>query len=76
MHFTILGHGNFLFGQSWSQQTQEGMLPELTFRGTQLVQVRLHPYIMLNQAQASLTDPETDGHYVLQRVFDASDVSY
>ena len=76
VHFTVLGHGNFLFGQSWSQQTQEGMLPELTFRGTQLVQVRLHPYIMLNQAQASLTDPETDGHYVLQRVFDASDVSY
>lgn len=76
LHFTVLGHGNFLFGQSWSQQTQEGMLPELTFRGTQLVQVRLHPYIMLEQAQASLTDPETDGHYVLQRVFDASDVSY
>jgi poly-gamma-glutamate capsule biosynthesis protein CapA/YwtB (metallophosphatase superfamily) len=76
LHFTILGHGNFLFGQSWSQQTQEGILPELTFRGTQLAQVRLHPYIMLLQAQASLTDPETDGHYVLQRVFDASDVSY
>jgi poly-gamma-glutamate capsule biosynthesis protein CapA/YwtB (metallophosphatase superfamily) len=76
LHFTILGHGNFLFGQSWSQQTQEGLLPELTFRGIQLVQVRLHPYIMLEQAQASLTDPETDGHYVLQRVFDASDVSY
>ncbi|MDQ2935175.1 MAG: CapA family protein [Chloroflexota bacterium] len=76
LHFTVLGHGNFLFGQSWSQQTQEGMLPELTFRGTQLVQVRLHPYIMLDQAQASLTDPETDGHYVLQRVFEASDVSY
>jgi len=76
VHFTVLGHGNFLFGQSWSQETQEGMLPELTFRGTQLVQVRLHPYIMLNQAQASLTDPETDGHYVLQRVFDVSDVSY
>ncbi len=76
LHFTVLGHGNFLFGQSWSQQTQEGILPELTFRGTQLVQVRLHPYFMLEQAQASLTDPETDGHYVLQRVFDASDVSY
>jgi capsule synthesis protein PGA_cap len=76
LHFTVLGHGNFLFGQSWSQQTQEGMLPELTFRGTQLVQVRLHPYIMLNQAQASLTDPQTDGHYVLQRVFEGSDASY
>lgn len=74
--FTILSHGNFLFGQSWSQQTQEGVLPELTFRGTDLVQVRLHPYIMLLQAQASFTDPQTDGAYVLNRVYSASDVTY
>lgn len=74
--FTILSHGNFLFGQGWSQQTQEGVIPELTFRGTQLVQVRLHPYVMIDQAQANLTDPQTDGRYVLNRVFDASDEGY
>lgn len=73
---TVLSHGNFLFGQGWSQQTQEGMLPELTFRGTELMQVRLHPYVMIDQAQANLTDPQTDGRYVLERVFAASDESY
>lgn len=73
---TVLSHGNFLFGQGWSQQTQEGMIPELTFRGTELVQVRLHPYVMIDQAQANLTDPTTDGRYVLERVFAASDETY
>ncbi|HEX2222063.1 MAG TPA: CapA family protein [Candidatus Limnocylindria bacterium] len=76
IHLTVLSHGNFLFGQEWSQQTQEGMLVELAFRGAELVQVRLHPYIMLEQAQANLTDPQTDGSHLLNRVFAASDESY
>ena len=65
-------HGNFLFGQDWSRQTQEGVIPELTFVGSTLVQARLHPYIMLDQAQANLTDPATDGKYVLQQVWKTS----
>lgn len=76
LHFTMASHGNFLFGQSWSQETQEGVIVQLAFRGTELVQVRMHPYIMLLQAQANLIDPQTDGHYVLQRVFDSSELAY
>ncbi|MDH4335224.1 MAG: CapA family protein [Chloroflexota bacterium] len=76
VHFTIASHGNFLFGQQWSQQTQEGLVLELAFRGTTLAQVRMHPYIMLLQAQTNLIDPETDGAYVLNRVFNNSDVGY
>jgi poly-gamma-glutamate capsule biosynthesis protein CapA/YwtB (metallophosphatase superfamily) len=75
-HFTIGSHGNFLFGQGWSQQTQEGVIVELAFRNTTLVQARLHPYVMLEQAQTNLTRPETDGSYVLQRIFENSDVTY
>ncbi|MGH2429604.1 MAG: CapA family protein [Candidatus Limnocylindria bacterium] len=71
-HLTMVSHGNFLFGQEWSQQTQEGVLLELAFRGTELAQARMHPYIMLEQAQTNLTDPETDGAYVLNRIFEAS----
>ncbi len=71
-HVTMVSHGNFLFGQSWSQQTQEGVTLELAFRGSQLVQARMHPYVMLEQAQTNLTDPETDGAYVLRRIFAAS----
>ena len=69
---TMVSHGNFLFGQEWSQQTQEGVTLELAFRGTELVQARMHPYIMLEQAQTNLTDPETDGLYVLNRIYEAS----
>jgi len=69
---TMVSHGNFLFGQEWSQQTQEGVLLELAFHGTELAQARMHPYIMLEQAQTNLTDPETDGTGVLNRIYEAS----
>ncbi len=70
--FTIMSHGNFLFGQEWSQQTQEGVIVELAFRGTELAQARMHPYVMLEQAQTNLTDPQTDGMWVLNRIYEAS----
>jgi poly-gamma-glutamate capsule biosynthesis protein CapA/YwtB (metallophosphatase superfamily) len=74
-HVTMVSHGNFLFGQEWSQQTQEGVILELAFRGTELAQARMHPYIMLEQAQTNLTDPATDGLYVLNRIYEASGLS-
>jgi hypothetical protein len=70
--FVISSHGNFLFGQDWSRQTQEGVVVELTFVGPTLAQARLHPYIMLDQAQANLIDPVTDGKYVLRQVWTVS----
>ena len=69
---TMVSHGNFLFGQEWSQQTQEGVVLELAFVGTRLAQARMHPYIMLEQAQTNLTDPATDGLWVLNRIYEAS----
>ena len=68
----ISSHGNFLFGQDWSRQTQEGVLPELTFVGTRLAQVRLHPYIVMDQAQPNLITPTTDGKHVLEQVWSVS----
>ena len=70
------GPGNYMYGQDWWQQTQEGVILDMTFRGKTLVNVRLHPYVMILQARAALTDPLTDGHYVLQRIWKASDLSY
>ncbi|MDQ2674639.1 MAG: CapA family protein [Chloroflexota bacterium] len=69
---TMVSHGNFLFGQEWSQQTQEGVILELAFVGTRLAQARMHPYVMLEQAQTNLTDPATDGLWVLNRFYEAS----
>lgn len=70
------GPGNYMYGQSWWQEVQEGVILDLTFRGKTLVNVRLHPYVMTFGARASLTDPQGDGHYVLERIWKASTVAY
>ncbi len=64
--------GNFWFGQSWSRQTQEGVMTMLTFVGTRLAQVRLIPTVVLDDAQPNLTDPATDGQFVLHQVLSVS----
>lgn len=71
-HFAISSHGNFLFGQDWSRQTMESVVVELTFVGARLAQARLHPYVMLDQAQPNLVDPTTDGAHVLDQVWSTS----
>jgi hypothetical protein len=68
--------GNYMFGQYWWQETQEGVILDMTFRGKTLVNVRLHPYFMYLSARASLLDPEGDGHYVLQRIWQHADIDY
>ena len=68
--------GNYLFGQGWWQEVQEGFILDMRFRGTTLVNVRLHPYVMILAARPSLLDPEGDGHYVLERVWDSAEVDY
>ena len=70
--FVSASQGNFWFGQDWSRQTQEGIITTLTFVGTQLVQVRLVPTVVLDDAQPNLTDPATDGQFVLHQVLSVS----
>lgn len=70
------GPGNFQYGQDFWQNTQEGVVIEQTYRGTTLVNVRLHPYVMILAARAALLDPAGDGHYILDRIFKASELDY
>ena len=72
--FAIGSHGNFLFPQSWSRQTMEGVVVEATFYGKTLVQFRLHPYVVTQNAQPNLLNPTTDGKFVLNQVWSVSDV--
>ena len=64
--------GNFIFDQTWSEPTMEGITLELTFRGTELAQVRMRPHIILDKAQPNFLDPAGDGKVVLGQVFAAS----
>jgi len=65
--------GNYMFGQNWWQEVDEGVILDLSFSGTRLVNVRLRPYVMHLHARASLLNPEADGHYVLERIFKYSE---
>ena len=64
--------GNFVFDQVWSEPTQEGLILELTFNGSRLVQARMHPTLILDQAQPNFLDPAGDGRVVLGQLYDAS----
>ncbi len=64
--------GNFVFDQTWSEPTMEGITLELTFRGTSLVQVHMRPHIILDKAQPNFLDPAGDGRVVMGQVFTAS----
>ena len=66
------GLGNFVFDQTWSEQTQEGLLLELTFSGRKLVQARIHPLLLLDSAQPNLVDAAGSGKVVMRQVFNAS----
>jgi poly-gamma-glutamate synthesis protein (capsule biosynthesis protein) len=64
--------GNFIFDQTWSEPTMEGITLELTFDGDELVQIRMRPHIILDKAQPNFLDPAGDGRIVMGQVFDAS----
>jgi hypothetical protein len=65
--------GNFVFDQSWSEPTMEGITLELTFDGTRLVQVRMRPHLILDKAQPNFLDPAGSGAVVMGQVWAASE---
>ncbi|MEX1170716.1 MAG: CapA family protein [Chloroflexota bacterium] len=64
--------GNFVFDQTWSEPTMEGITLELTFRGFELVQARMRPHIILDRSQPNFLDTAGDGKVVMGQVFSAS----
>ena len=64
--------GNFVFDQTWSEPTMEGITLELTFDGSKLVQIRMRPHLILDKAQPNFMDPAGSGAVVMGQVFAAS----
>jgi poly-gamma-glutamate capsule biosynthesis protein CapA/YwtB (metallophosphatase superfamily) len=64
--------GNFVFDQTWSEPTMEGITLELTFRGSDLVQAKMRPHIILDKAQPNFLDERGDGKIVMGQVYEAS----
>jgi Bacterial capsule synthesis protein PGA_cap len=70
------GPGNYVYGQNYRQDVQEGVIMEMAFRGRTLVNVRFHPYVQILNARPDLTDPQGAGHYVLDRMWQNSELDY
>jgi len=63
--------GNFVFDQNWSEQTEEGLVLELSFNGGKLVQAWMHPILDLANCQPNLLDAAS-GKVVLNQLYTAS----
>ncbi|MEO8207942.1 MAG: CapA family protein, partial [Chloroflexota bacterium] len=64
--------GNFVFDQTWSEPTMEGITLELTFQGTRLVQAAMRPHVILDRSQPNFMDPAGTGAIVMNQVWAAS----
>ena len=64
-------HGNFIFDQTWSPETQEGVVGEYTFYENQLVNVKFHPILVDVSYQPRLLS-EKDGKHILNRMLKSS----
>ena len=71
-HVVIYSLGDFVFDLNHDERTQEAVIAELTFSGRHLVQVSLHPTLILDRSQANLLDPATDGLPLLEAIRAAS----
>jgi poly-gamma-glutamate synthesis protein (capsule biosynthesis protein) len=67
----VYSMGDFIFDLPRSEKTDEGLIVELTFSGTHLAQIDIHPTIELDRSQPNLLDP-ADGQVVLERIRTAS----
>jgi hypothetical protein len=63
---------DFVFNIGRAEETMEGILVELTFSETRLVQVRVRPFFIVDKAQPNLLDPAGSGDAVLDQLFGAS----
>jgi len=64
--------GNLVFDLPRFEATEEGVLAELTFHGSDLVQLELHPTVVHQRAQLHLLERDGDGAVVVERMRQAS----
>ncbi len=63
----VYSMGDFIFDLPRSEQTDEGLIVELTFVGRHLAQIDIHPTIELDRSQPNLLDP-AGGQVILDRI--------
>ncbi len=64
--------GNLIFDQDFRQSTMQGVIPEMTFDGNRLVQIDLHPTLIVD-AQPNLVAPNDGGQFVIDQMRNGSE---
>ncbi|MEX2547548.1 MAG: CapA family protein [Chloroflexota bacterium] len=64
--------GNFVFDMEYRQSTVMGVVPEMTFSGTELIQIELHATLLVD-TQPNLVAPEDGGDFVFDQMREASE---
>jgi poly-gamma-glutamate synthesis protein (capsule biosynthesis protein) len=65
--------GNFIFDQDWSQQTVEGCMLHLYWRGATLVGMRFVPYLIEDRCQPNII-PQAQAVDIFERIWSATDM--
>jgi poly-gamma-glutamate capsule biosynthesis protein CapA/YwtB (metallophosphatase superfamily) len=66
------GVGNFLFDQSWSEETSTGIFAEITLYEDRVVQIQPVPFVLLDYAQPNFLIASGGGNRALRKVYAAS----
>lgn len=69
--FVAYSHGNFLFDQTWSRETQEGAIGEYIFYEDKLISVKFYPVLVDHSYQPRILGAQ-EGAHILKRMEDAS----
>ncbi len=69
--FVTYSLGNFVFDQSWSLETQQGVVLETAFDGAKLKGIEIYPVHIYDQHQPDLAGPD-EAQQILGRIWDAS----
>lgn len=71
-HVVFYSLGNLIFDQDFRQSTMMGVLPEMTFSGSELVQIALHPTLIID-AQPNLVAADQGGQFVFDQMREGSE---
>ena len=64
--------GNLIFDMDFRQSTMMGVVPEMTFSGHELVQIKLYATLIID-AQPNLVSPEDGGQFVFDQMRESSE---
>jgi poly-gamma-glutamate capsule biosynthesis protein CapA/YwtB (metallophosphatase superfamily) len=70
-HVVFFSMGNLIFDQDFRQSTMMGVIPEMTFEGDRLVQIKLHP-TLITDAQPNFAN-KRDGQFVIDQMRNGSE---